>query len=109
MIGKLKNAVNIYFKYTVPVVAALSFGGIVISLAVGGILTYSGVAGCVISSFILGIVAFLREKKDIVAIMAPLYAVLIFNPYSEFTTGIIMQIMYAVTISVIAVRLIKKY
>jgi fructose-specific phosphotransferase system IIC component len=93
----------------VPVVAALSFGGIVISLAVGGILTYSGVAGCVISSFILGIVAFLREKKDIVAIMAPLYAVLIFNPYSEFTTGIIMQIMYAVTISVIAVRLIKKY
>ncbi|EHQ34624.1 hypothetical protein [Methanoplanus limicola] len=109
MTGKLKNAVDTYFKYTVAVVAALSFGGIAISVAVGGILTYSGVAGCVISSFILGIVAFLRDKKDIVAIMAPLYAVLIFNPYSEFTTGIIMQIMYAVTISVIAVRLIKKY
>ncbi|UUX92037.1 hypothetical protein [Methanoplanus endosymbiosus] len=111
MIEKLKNAVNTYFNYTVPVVAGLSFIGIVLSLVVeaGSMLSYSGVAGCVIASFIIGIVAFLREKKDLVSILAPLYAVLIFNPYSEFTTGIIMQIMYAATISVIAIRLIKKF
>ena len=111
MMDTLKDAVNNYFKYTVPVVVALSFGGIALSSVVGGdgIFIYSGVGGCVISSFILGIVAFLREKKDIVAIMAPLYAVLIFNPYSEFTNGIIMQIMYAATISVIAIRLVKKF
>jgi len=111
MIKSIKTAVDSYFQYIVWPVAAISFGGIAISVAVAGgsTLSYSGVAGCLVSSFILAIVAFFRDKKDIVSLMAPIYALLIFNPYSEFTTGVAMQTLYAATISVMAVRLMKRF
>ncbi|MDE4907542.1 hypothetical protein L0665_02780 [Methanogenium marinum] len=72
-------------------------------------LTFAGIWGCIISSFILCGIAYLKPKKDLVSLLVPIFAIIIFNPWSEFTTGPIMQILFAITITVIAVRLEKKY
>ncbi|WP_245618790.1 hypothetical protein [Methanogenium cariaci] len=44
------------------------------------------------------------------SLLVPLFAIIIFNPWGgEFSTGIIMQTLFAATITVIAIRLEKKY
>ena len=67
-----------------------------------------GIWGCIISSFILCGIAYLKPKKDLVSLLVPLFAILIFNPWSEFTTGPIMQILFAITITIIAIRLERR-
>jgi len=93
---------------SVPVIL---FAGIIIAIAFinNPVLGYAGVAGCVIASFALALIAYFKPKKDIVALIAPVYALVIFNPWSEFSKGLAMQIMYAVTLLVITWRLEKKF
>ncbi|WP_048152749.1 hypothetical protein [Methanolacinia paynteri] len=93
------------------VVPLVSFAGIIIGFIFNEnpVLGYLGVAGCIISSFILGGMAFVNEKKDIVALLAPLYAVIIFNPWSEYNTGYLMQILYSLTILVVTVRFVLRF
>ena len=94
-------------KYAWASVPIIAFAGITI-----GILTNVfpvGIGGCLISSFILCGLAYLKPKKDLVSLLVPLFAIIIFNPWSEFTTGPIMQILFAITITIIVVRLEKKY
>lgn len=89
---------------SVPIIA---FAGIAIGTILG--MNYIGIGGCIISSFILCGIAILKPKRDLVSLLVPLFAILIFNPWSEFNTGSTMQILFAVTITVIAIRLEKRY
>ena len=89
---------------SVPIIA---FAGIVIGIFSD--VSSIGIWGCIISSFILGSIACLKPKRDLVSLLVPLFAILIFNPWSEFNTGSVMQILYAITITVVAVRLEKQY
>ena len=73
------------------------------------LLNSAGIWGCVISSFIICAIALLKPKRDLVSLLVPLFAIIIFNPWSEFTTGPIMQILFAITITVIVVRLERRY
>ena len=93
------------------VVPLISFAGIIIGFIFNEnpVLEHFGVAGCIISSFILGGMAFVNEKKDIVALLAPLYAIIIFNPWSEYNTGYVMQILYSLTILVVTVRFVQRF
>ena len=93
------------------VVPLVSFAGIIIGFLFNEnpVMGYFGVAGCIISSFILGGMAFVNEKKDIVALLAPLYAIIIFNPWSEFNTGYVMQVLYSLTILVVTVRFVLRF
>ncbi|KAF1074363.1 hypothetical protein [Methanogenium sp. MK-MG] len=94
-------------KYAWASVPIIAFAGIAI-----GILSHVdsvGIWGCIISSFILCGIAYLKPKKDLVSLLVPFFAIIIFNPWSEFNTGPIMQILFAATITVIIVRLEKKY
>ncbi|WFN35486.1 hypothetical protein L1S32_05090 [Methanogenium sp. S4BF] len=102
------NKLPEYAWLSVPVIA---FAGIVIGIILPvNILSGSvGVWGCIISSFILCGIALLKPKRDLVSLLVPLFAIIIFNPWSEFTTGPIMQILFAATITIIAVRLEKNY
>lgn len=98
----------------VPVV---SFGGILISalaiVAAGDqmLVTHPfwvvGRVTCIVASFILGAIAYSTEKKDLVSLMAPLFAVLIFV-VGDFSTGPVMQVLFAATITFLAVRLKKE-
>lgn len=98
-------------KKTWVLVPAISFGGITAGFIFSSnpVLTYSGVAGCIVSSFILGAMAYASQKKDIVSLLAPLYAIIIFNPWSEYSTGYVMQILYSLTILVVTVRFVQRF
>ncbi len=96
-----------YAWISAPIVA---FAGIAINIAVGGNLGENiGIAGCILSSFIILGIAILKPKHDLVSLLTPLFAIIIFNPWSEFNRGLLMQTLFAATIVVIAVRLEKRY
>ena len=94
-------------------VPAVSFGGIGIELllASGGFpyAVWAGIAGCVAASFILFYQAYLKPRRDIVSLFVPLYAVLIFIVPNEIRSLVIVQALYAATITVLAVRLEKLF
>ncbi|MBP2132171.1 fructose-specific phosphotransferase system IIC component [Methanomicrobium sp. W14] len=98
-------------KWLIPPVVA--FSGIVIGMIFGLFFApgywYSGVLGCFIASFLLGYIAYTMPKKDIVSLLCPLYAVIIFNPWSGYSTGLIMQVLYAATVFLISYRLEKRF
>lgn len=93
-------------KYTWVSVPIITFAGIAIGII--SQVNYIAIWGCIISSFILCGIAYLKPKKDLVSLLVPLFAILIFNPWSEFTTGPIMQILFAITITIIAIRLERR-
>jgi multidrug transporter EmrE-like cation transporter len=95
---------------TVP---AVSFVGIGLGLL---LLSYNipyaiwiGAAGCVAASFILFYQAYTKPRRDIVSLFVPLYAFLIFIVPNEFDSGPIMQVIFAATITVLAIRVEKKF
>ncbi|WAI01589.1 hypothetical protein [Methanogenium organophilum] len=94
-------------KYAWVSVPIIAFAGIAIGIIFD--MYTIGIWGCIISSFILCGIALLKPKRDLVSLLVPLFAIIIFNPWSEFTTGPLMQILFALTIMVIAVRLEKRY
>jgi len=93
------------------IVPAIAFAGIVLGMVFSGapVLANAGVYSCVIASFVLGALAFSKPRKDIVAILVPVFAVLIFNPWSEYETGPLTQILFALTITVVAWRLENRF
>jgi uncharacterized membrane protein SirB2 len=97
-------------------VPLVSFGGILVStlaiVAAGDqmLVTHPfwtvGRVACIIAAFILGAIAYSTEKKDLVSLMAPVFAVIIFV-IGDFSTGPVMQVLFAATITFLAVRLRK--
>jgi len=69
-----------WLTYGIPVV---SFGGILaaILLQETGVIADAGTFawGCVAGSFMLGYLAYIKPRKDIVALCAPIYGVLFFH------------------------------
>ena len=93
------------------IVPAIAFIGIILGIVFFNVPVVAdiGIYSCVLASFILGALAFLKPRRDIVAILVPLFAILIFNPWSEVATGPVTQILYAATITVVAWRLEKRF
>ncbi|WP_286681071.1 hypothetical protein [Methanoculleus sp. DTU007] len=95
-------------------VPAISFGGIGIGLllATAGIpyAILAGVAGCVIASFVLCYQAYHKPRKDLVSIFTPLFAFFILVIPNEISSGgPIVQIFFAATITLLAVRVEKTF
>lgn len=92
-------------------IPAVSFIGIFIGFIFSDdpLLRFSGIGGCIVSSFILGGLAYTNEKKDIVALLAPMYAIIIFNPWSDYNTGYLMQMLYSFTILVVTLRFVVRF
>jgi hypothetical protein len=61
--------------------------------------------GCVIASCILAYLAWIRPKKDIVALTTPIYAFIFFLVPTDEETGIVLQLLYAVSLTILLVRL----
>jgi len=98
-------------KKTWILVPAVSFVGIFVGFIFNDdpLLVFSGIWGCIVSSFILGFLAYTNEKKDIVALLAPMYAIIIFNPWSDYNTGYLMQVLYSLTILVVTLRFAARF
>jgi hypothetical protein len=98
--------IHLGLELAVPVV---SFGGILIAfslLAQGYLLSFRiAAAGCIIASFILAYLAWIRPKKDIVALTTPLYSIIFFVLPSDLMPDLILPILYAISLTILLVRL----
>jgi hypothetical protein len=96
--------------YAIPVV---SFGGILaaILLQETGVIADAGTFawGCVAGSFMLGYLAYIKQKKDIVALCAPIYGVLFFLVPVEDTRPVWLQFLFAVSITILLIRLDRRF
>jgi hypothetical protein len=107
---KKKGDIERYLSIAVPLV---SFGGIAlaISLQYLGLIADAGEFfwGCVIGSVCLGYLAWIKPRRDIVALLAPLYAVLIFLVPLEMRPNLVLQVLFAISITILVVRLNKRF
>jgi hypothetical protein len=61
--------------------------------------------GCVLASFSLAYLAWIRPKKDIVALSTPIYSIIFFIVPTDYSVGILLQLLYAVSLTLLLVRL----
>jgi hypothetical protein len=96
-------------KYLEAAVPLISFG-----FTIAGIFLWQSgtrinfqyyAAGCLISSCILAYLAWIRPRKDIVALSTPLYAFIFFVVPTDYTAGVILQLLYAFSLTILLVRL----
>ncbi len=97
---------HLWLELAVPL---FSFGGAAAAILAGmeGIpLDFHYPAlGCVIASCVLAYLAWLRKKKDIVALSTPIYAFIFFIVPTDIALGIILMLLYAVSLTILLVRL----
>ncbi|NYT04790.1 MAG: hypothetical protein GKC04_00235 [Methanomicrobiales archaeon] len=100
-----------------PGVPIIAFGGIALHviLASAGLVspdllwTDTGVWGCVAGSVLLALISYQRPQKDLVSLLTPLYALIIFNPFSDFPNNLTLKILYAATITALSYRLEHRF
>lgn len=90
-------------------VPLLSFGGVLLAFLAGesgSLLDARYFAlGCVMSSCILSWLAWIRPRKDIVALSMPIYAVIFFIVPSDLAVTLILEFLYAVSLTILLIRL----
>lgn len=90
-------------------VPVLSFSGVLLALLFSGPespvdIRYFSI-GCVVGSFILAYLAWIRPRKDIVALTTPIYSVLFFVAPSDFAVNFILELLYSVSLTILLIRL----
>ncbi len=101
-----KNSMHFWLEAGVPL---LSFGGAALAI----LFQMQNIPldfhipsfGCVLSSVFLAYLAWIRPKKDIVALSTPIYSVIFFIVPTDFSVGILLQLLYAVSLTLLLVRL----
>ena len=99
-----------YLEYAVPILAfGSTFAGVVVWEAGVriGFQYYS--LGCVIASCVLAYLAWIRPRKDIVALSTPLYAFIFFVVPTEFMSGLVLQLLYGASLSILLLRLKRRF
>jgi hypothetical protein len=61
--------------------------------------------GCLIGSCLLAYLAWIRPRKDIVALSTPIYAFIFFVVPTEYMAGVILQLLYSVSLTILLIRL----
>ena len=93
-------------------VLVFSWGGIGFALLLNnyGILENPGsfVWGCLLGSITLSLLALFFEKKDIVSILTPVYAVIIFFSM-DLPLNLILLVLYSGTLTILLWRLVKQF
>ncbi|MGD9937900.1 MAG: hypothetical protein AB7S61_10565 [Methanoregulaceae archaeon] len=91
---------------SIPVIA---FGGIPIAIALAraGWIDDPGTFawGCVIGSALIAYLAYIKPKKDIVSLLVPVFALLIFIVPLEMKPTVLTQVLFAATLTALVVRL----
>jgi hypothetical protein len=100
------NSVHRWLEIAVPL---FSFGGAFIAILfpmLGISLDFHVPAlGCVLASCSLAYLAWIRPRKDIVALTTPLYSVIFFSFPIDYSTAVVLQVFYAVSLTILLVRL----
>lgn len=94
-------------------VPAVSFGGMLLGIGLenAGFIENAGEFGwgCVFGSFLLSYLAYIMPRRDIVSLLAPIYAFLIFIMPLEMPPNLVLQGLYALTLTILVVRLNKRF
>lgn len=64
--------------------------------------------GCIAGSVVLSYLAFQKKKKDLVSLLTPVYAVIIFMGL-EIIPNLVLQTLFAITITLLLIRLHIRY
>lgn len=94
-------------------VPAVSFGSIMLNvlLVQMGLITDPGPYGVgqFAGAVLLAALAWMMPKKDIVSLMAPIYALMIFVVPLDLKPNLLTQILFAASISVLVIRLNRTF
>jgi hypothetical protein len=106
---QLEQSDNSMYRWLELAVPAFAFGGIPIAFLLlnqGYLQSFRiASAGCIIASILLAYLAWIRPKKDIVALTTPIYAVILFVLPSDLVPDLILPILYAISLTILLVRL----
>ena len=87
----------------------LAWGGIALAVLLQyvGIISNAGNYpwGCVLASFVIGYLAYIKPRKDIVTLCTPICAIAIFFGLEAAETSIWLHVLYAITLMIILLRL----
>ena len=90
-------------------VPLLSFGGallaIVFWISNAQVDIRIPIVGCVLASWVLAYLAWIRPKKDIVALTTPLYSFILITVPTDIFSAVFLQVLYAVSLTLLLVRL----
>jgi hypothetical protein len=90
-------------------VPLLSFGGALCAIFFwisGALLDFRiSFFGCVLASWVLAYLAWIRPKKDIVALSTPIYSFIFIAVPTDIFSSVILQLLYAVSLTILLVRL----
>jgi hypothetical protein len=101
---------EVILSIAIPVI---SFGGTGLGLLLEqlGIISDAGSFfwGSLAGSFLLAYLAWIKPRRDIVSLLAPMYAVIIFLFAVETKPTVILQLLFAASLTILAVRLNRRF
>ncbi|MGA2913245.1 MAG: hypothetical protein ABSE07_06985 [Methanoregula sp.] len=90
-------------------VPLLSFGGALLAIVFwinGAPFDFRiSILGCVLASWVLAYLAWIRPKKDIVALTTPIYSFIFIAVPTDIFSSVILQLLYAVSLTILLIRL----
>ncbi len=90
-----------------------SFGGIAVAIALAnaGLIADPGsfAWGCVIGSVLLAYLAYLKPRRDLVSLCAPLFALIIFIVPGDLRPNMLTQLLFAATLTVLVIRVNRSF
>jgi len=95
-----------WLEYAVPL---LSFGGALLAFVIwvsNAALDFRfSILGCVLGSWALAYLAWIRPKKDIVALSTPLYSFIFIAIPTDVFSSVFLEVLYAASLTILLVRL----
>jgi hypothetical protein len=107
--GQEKQAKEMSHRWLELAVPLLSFGGALLAFVIwvsSAPLDFRiSILGCVLASWVLAYLAWIRPKKDIVALTTPLYSFIFIAIPTDVFSSMVLEVLYAASLTILLVRL----
>jgi len=94
------------------VILALVWGGVVVAVLLSWLRIIEDPGtffwGCIAGSIVLAYLALKKKKLDLVSLLTPVYAIIIFTGL-EIAPNLLLQVLYAASITVLVIRLHMRF
>jgi len=107
--GREKQAEEMSHRWLELAVPLLSFGGALLAFII--LITNFpldfriSILGCVLASWVLAYLAWIRPRKDIVALTTPLYSFIFIAVPTDVFSSVVLEVLYAASLTILLVRL----
>ena len=104
------TVLNKWLEYLVPL---LSFGGALVGIffwiTTASVDYRISILGCVLASWVLAYLAWMRPKKDIVALSTPIYSFIFLAVPTDNFSAVVLEVLYAVSLTILLIRLKSRF